>query len=148
SVFRRIEESDAVVLGSPIYLGTVTGEMRSFLERWIFPYLTYTDPPQTLFPRRIRTAFIYTMNMGEEELKARGMFETYAAHYALNEGYLARIFGAAEHLLCTDTLQFDDYSRVVADRWDAEAKARRREEVFPADCERAFRLGRTLLDQA
>jgi multimeric flavodoxin WrbA len=54
-VFQEIEEADAVVLGSPIYFGAVTGEMRSFLERWLFPYLTYTDPPQTLFPKKIRT---------------------------------------------------------------------------------------------
>src|SRR5690606_17818794 len=29
-VLKKIEETDAIILGSPIYLGTATGEMRSF----------------------------------------------------------------------------------------------------------------------
>ena len=39
--------------------------MRSFLERLMFPYLTYTLPHGTLFPRKILTGFIYTMNIPE-----------------------------------------------------------------------------------
>ena len=54
-VFEKIEDSDAVILGSPIYFGVVTGEMRSFMERMIFPYFTYTNPPESLFPRKIKT---------------------------------------------------------------------------------------------
>ena len=141
TVFQQIEAADAVVLGSPIYLGTATGETRSFLERLIFQYLTYTDPPQSLFPGKIKTAFIYTMNLTEKELKSRGMFETYENHYALNQAYLSRIFGYSTYQLCMDTLQFEDYSKVVADRWDAAAKAKSREEQFPEDCQKAFELG-------
>jgi multimeric flavodoxin WrbA len=144
-IFKKIEAADAVILGSPIYLGTVTGEMRSFFERWIFQYLTYTVPPQSLFPGMITTAFIYTMNLTTEELKSRGMFETYENHYALNERYLSMIFGHSTYQLCMDTLQFEDYSRVVADRWDEVAKLKSREEVFPVDCEKAFKLGAQLV---
>ena len=136
AVFQRIQEAEAVILGSPIYFGAVTGEMRSFLERWLFPYLTYTDPPQTLFPRRIRTAFIYTMNMNEEELEKRGMLRTYNDHYAMNEGYLSRIFGESTHLLAMDTLQFEDYGSVVADRWNPEEKLKSRKERFPVRCDK------------
>ncbi len=59
TIFRKVEESDALILGSPIYLGTVTGEMRSFMERLIYPYLTYNNPPKSLFPKKISTGFIY-----------------------------------------------------------------------------------------
>jgi hypothetical protein len=93
----------------------------------------------------ITTAFIYTMNLTTEELKSRGMFETYENHYALNERYLSMIFGHSTYQLCMDTLQFEDYSRVVADRWDEVAKLKSREEVFPVDCERAFELGAQLV---
>jgi multimeric flavodoxin WrbA len=140
-VFQEIEKAEVVVLGSLIYFGAVTGEMRSFLERWLFPYLTYTNPPQTLFLGKIRTGFIYTMNMDEDELKERGMHEFYNSHYNMNEMYLARIFGHSTYQLCMDTLQFEDYSKVVADRWDPVEKAKSREELFPADCEGAFELG-------
>jgi len=47
--------------------------------------------------------------------------------------------------LCSyDTYQFEDYSKVVATRFDPEKKAKRRKEVFPIDCEKAFKLGARL----
>ena len=61
-ILGKIAESDAIILGSPIYLCDFTGEMRSFMERLLFPYLTYTDPSQSLFPKKIHTALFYTMN--------------------------------------------------------------------------------------
>jgi len=136
-VFERIEAAGGIVLGSPIYLGTVTGEMRSFIERLIFPYLTYTDPIQSLFPKKIRTGILYTMNVSEPDMKQRG----YDRHLDLNETYLRMIFGACESLYSFDTYQFDDYSAVVADRYDPEKKAQRRKQIFPVDCEKAFQLG-------
>ena len=107
------------------------------MERLLFPVLTYTDPPVSLFPRKIQTGFIYTMNATEEQLDSYGI----EYHVALNERYLKRIFGASESLLCLDTYQFDDYSRVVANRFDPIKKAERRKEVFPNDCEKAFQMG-------
>src|SRR5271157_6351753 len=71
-VFKRIEETDALVLGSPIYFGTATGVTRSFIERLCFPYMTYTDPPGSLFPRRIATAVIGTMGAPEERAREFG----------------------------------------------------------------------------
>ncbi len=139
-ILRRIERADVIVLGSPIYFGTVSGEMKSFMERLLFPYLTYTNPPESLFPRRIKSAFIYTMNVTEEQMKEYG----YAHHIGLNERVLKLIFGAAESLLSFDTYQFKDYAKVVASRFDPGKKAMRRKEVFPADCQKAFDLGARL----
>ena len=51
------------------------------------------------------------------------------------------IFGGSESLFCFDTYQFEDYSKVVGDLFDPEKKAKRREEVFPLDCEKAFEMG-------
>jgi len=136
-ILKKIREVDGLILGSPIYFGTVSGEMKSFMERLLFSVLAYTDPPVSLFPRKIQTGFVYTMNATEEQLNTYRI----ERHVALNESYLKRIFGASESLLCFDTYQFDDYSKVVADRFDPEKKARRREEVFPKDCEKAFQMG-------
>jgi len=107
----------------------------------MFPYLTYADTPLTLFPGKMRTAFLYTMNMGEEELERRGMKDFYYSHFDMNEAYLARLFGHSTYQLSMDTPQFEDYSNVVADRWDPAEKERSRKERFPADCDRAFQLG-------
>ncbi len=60
----------------------------------------------------------------------------------LNEGVATRIFGYSESLYSTDTYQFDDYSKYVSDRFDPAEKAKRRAEVFPLDCEKAFEMGK------
>ena len=36
-VLRKANEADVIILGSPIYYGSATGEMRSFMERLLFP---------------------------------------------------------------------------------------------------------------
>jgi len=36
---------------------------------------------------------------------------------------------------------FNDYTKVIADRFDPEKKAKRRKEFFPKDYERAFEMG-------
>ena len=136
-ILKKVEKADAIILGSPIYLGTVTGEMRSFMERLVFPYLTYTDPPETLFPRKIRTGFIYTMNATEEMAKERH----YDGYIKATRMLMGRIFGSSEALCSYDTCQFDDYSKYVAPRFDPVKKAKRRAEVFPKDCENAFDMG-------
>ena len=40
-VLQKITECDGLVLGSPIYFSDVSGEMRSFMERLLFPYSSY-----------------------------------------------------------------------------------------------------------
>ena len=137
SVFARVEAAGGLILGSPVYMGTVTGAMKSFLERLVFQYITYTDPFKSLFPEKIKTGIIYTMNVTEEEMNQRG----YHHHFEHNETYLRTVFGDCRSLCSFDTYQFEDYSKVVADRFDPEKKARRRKEVFPADCDKARQMG-------
>jgi multimeric flavodoxin WrbA len=136
-IFRKIEKADAVILGSPIYFGTVSGEMKSFMERLLFPYSTYTDPPRSLFPRKIRSGFIYTMGLTEKMMEEFG----YIQHFERHEMILKRIYGASEYMCSFDTYQFDDYSKVLSTRFDPVKKAERRNEIFPKDCERAFEMG-------
>jgi multimeric flavodoxin WrbA len=139
-VLRSVRECDAVVLGSPIYLGCVTGEMRSFMERLLFPYVSYDKKPTT-FPRKIKSAIIYTMNINEAELPEYG----YRSFIKANESYLARVFGNAESMLVTGTRQFWDYDKYAASRFDGEARKRRHDTVFKEDCAKAFDLGARLV---
>ena len=140
-IFEKILKTDILLLGSPIYFGSVTGEMQSFLERLQFPFLTYTDPPASIFPGRIRTGFIFTLGADEKMSKERG----FDARIAMHEFILKMIFGDSETLGCYDTYQFEDYGKVFAPRWDPEKKAKRRADVFfPEDCSRAFEMGKRL----
>lgn len=139
-ILEKVLESDILILGSPIYFGSVTGEMQSCLERLQFPFLTYTDPPASIFPGKIRTGFVFTLGADENMSKERG-FDARIEMYGF---ILKMIFGNSETLSCYDTYQFDDYSKVYAPRWDPEKKAKRRAEVFPEDCKRAFEMGKRL----
>ena len=136
-VLAKLANADAFLLGSPIYFGTATGEMRSFMERLLFPYLTYTRPPGSLFGRKIPTAFVYTMNVSEQLMKEN----CYPVHIGLNENVLSRTFGQAESLCSFETLQFEDYDKVVFSYFDPEERRERRRTVFPEDCRKAFELG-------
>jgi len=138
----EVEEADAVILGSPIYFGTETGLMRNLMERLIFPYLTYSSGPN-LFPKDIKTGFIYTMNMKEEHLAESGLRE----RIELNECYLRSIFSHTETLFSCDTFQFSDYSLYESEIFDAKAKKKRYDEVFPQDCEAAFQMGVRLAEE-
>ena len=133
-----VNKADAIILGSPIYFGSITGEMRSFIERLLFAPLVYTMPPHSILQRRIRTGIIYTMNITEEMCKeqdCRMMFKS-------TEESFHMIFGeAVETLCCYDTYQFSDYSKVVMECMDPVKKAERREQVFPDDCRKAFEFG-------
>jgi multimeric flavodoxin WrbA len=143
-VLEKLAQADAFILGSPIYFGTVTGEMRSFMERLLFQYLEYKQPPSTVFDRTVPTAFIYTMNVSEEVMKEY----QYPIHFEKNEYYLARIFGPSETFCCFETLQFEDYDKVVFNYFDPEERRQRRRTVFPEDCRKAFELGARLTDLA
>jgi multimeric flavodoxin WrbA len=136
-VLEKLRYIDAAILGSPIYLGNSTGEMRSFMERYIFPYLVYSDNPVSLYPKNIPVGYIYTMGAKEEHFDFFGLHKV----IELNQGLATRIFGYSESMYSTDTYQFDDYSKYVSDRIDPEEKAKRRKEVFPKDCEKAVEMG-------
>lgn len=136
-VLEKLAGADAFLIGSPIYFGTVTGEVRSFMERLFFPYLVYARPPQSLFDRKIPTAMIYTMNVSEEVAKEY----QYQVHFGLHEKYLIRMFGQAETLCAYETLQFEDYDKVVFDYFDPNERRAKHAKVFPERCRKAFELG-------
>lgn len=139
-VLERILESDVLLLGSPIYFSNITGEMRAFLERLVFPNLSYNQGARSVFSGKISTVFFYTMNVPEKEMKAYG----YEALFEQNKNLLQVLNGESHIFTCTDTYQFKDYSMYEAGKFDAEHKREVREKQFPLDCQRAFELGARL----
>ena len=105
TVLDRVKEADALLIGTPVYYGSESAATRAFLERLCFPYLKYAKNIQSLFPRRINTAMIYTMNVPEEMLEPMG----YDWLFNRTKMMLERHFGPCELLLSTNTLQYDDY---------------------------------------
>ncbi|MBE0688925.1 MAG: flavodoxin family protein, partial [Anaerolineae bacterium] len=140
-IYTELEKTDAIILGSPIYFGDVSGEMRSFLERLLFPYLVYDNPSKSMFARKIRTAWIYTMGIPEDLVTQFG----YDRLFESNERVMRLIFGASQSLMSYDTLQFADYSKIVHG-FDVKQKKQRRRQVYPEDCRKAFDLGAAMAD--
>lgn len=141
-IFKRIENADAVIFGSPVYLGTMTGMMKSFMERLIFQYLIYTEPISSIFPNKIKTRFIYTMNVTQDQAEEAG----YAPHFNTNEMFLNLTFGECQSIYSFDTYQFKDYSKVVMEYFDPIQKADVREKEFPLDLEKAYKMGIELVN--
>ena len=127
--------SDVLLLASPIYFNDVTGTLRSFLERFWFPTITYTKERKLLYPKRIKVGMIFTTNApsGFYPEFYNGMVRT-----------SSRIIGDTEYVAAAETWQFDDYSKYAADMFDVEARKRRREEVFPQECRMAYEMGKRL----
>jgi multimeric flavodoxin WrbA len=132
--------SDALIMGSPVYFGDVTGEMRSFLERLMFPNISYDEFGKTVTPRPVSCGFIFTMNCPEQFMKnAR-----YDILFENHDRLMAILGGKHEILASYETYQFADYSVMNAAMIDADARAKRRAEQFPIDCRNAFEMGARL----
>lgn len=140
-VIERATEADVLIFGSPIYFDNVTGTMRCLLERMFFSHWAYDRAHPGLWPRRAQGAFIYTMNAPD--------FDRYreVLRYTV-ERRVEAILGAVTTLAALDTYQFSDYSRYYAPNYDPVAKKQRRKEVWPQDLQRAFELGRGLVEAA
>ncbi|WP_234117392.1 flavodoxin family protein [Clostridium hydrogenum] len=142
-ILEKISTADAIILGSPIYLHSITGAMKSFLERLVFQYLVYDHDHSSLFQRKIPVGFIYTMNVTSDQFKAG-----YEAELKSIETYIKKTFGSFEALIANDTYQFDDYSKYVAPLFDEKKKRKVKKEQFPKDCQNAFDMGIRLVEQS
>lgn len=140
-ILEKISNADAIIFGSPIYLHSITGAMRSFLERLLFQYLAYDINHSSMFTRKIPAGFIYTMNVTSDQFKAG-----YENELKSLEVYIEKTFGSFESLIVNDTYQFDDYSKYVAPLFDETKKKLVKETQFPKDCKSAFDMGIRFVD--
>lgn len=138
-------EADIVVIGSPVYFSDLTGMVRSFMERFIFPNFSYDlDADGKRVPPRLskRTAMVYTMNVPEQGLEPYG----YDVLLGKSAQIMEQNFGHCERMFVCNTYQFDDYSRYAAGMFDEPAKRRHRDEHFPEELQRAYELGCRLVE--
>jgi multimeric flavodoxin WrbA len=131
-------DSDAVLLGSPIYFNDVTGMLRSFMERLAFMNLTYDDPYRTAPGKSINSAFFFSMNLSETHK------EYYIPLFENSVSALRLLGGITEYYACYDTFQFDDYEKYAAGFFDAGHKKKIRTDQWPLDCNAAYEIGKRL----
>jgi multimeric flavodoxin WrbA len=141
-VLERVMESSAVIMGSPIYLSDVTGELRSFLERLIFMNLAYDPKERSITDKKISCGLIYTMNIPENAAKEWGYTAMFESHVAV----MKILGGSVEYMTSCDTYQFDDYSKYHAPMFDESHKKAWRETQFPVDRQNAYEMGARLAE--
>ncbi|HJD96382.1 flavodoxin family protein [Mailhella massiliensis] len=147
-ILEDARDADLLFLGSPIYYYAETGCFRNLFERLLYPWSVMTAGTRTQFPRIINTALFYSMNLREDQIGERES-PPYPEHFRLevmekSQFFMARTFGCCEVFLCTETQQVKDFSKYRMSVREPEARIRRRKEVFPEDCRRAFELGARL----
>ena len=146
SVLENILSADAVIIGSPIYYSYPTGMFRNLIERMLFAGGTYIQDGNGGWKRNltrdIPVGLIFTMNCPE------GMAEqfNYPVILGANEMFLNMIYGYCETLNVYDTYQFSDYSKYDCDVFDEGHKREIKETEFPKDLEKAFDLGKRLVE--
>jgi len=131
-------DADLILIGSPIYFGEISAETRAFLERYLFPGLTYNKDKKPTYPKRAKAGWVFTMGAPDDD---------YSDIYnkLIDEKMRSR-FGESEYVYACGTQQFDDYSKYAADMFDVDIVKKRHIEVFPKDCEAAFDMGRRLAE--
>lgn len=134
----RIFAADALIIGSPIYLGDITSQVRGLIERLHFCALSYDDY-SNYFKGKVNVGIILTMN-------APAAY--YDLAYRKKAKEIAQSFeglnGSVEIYACCDTLQVKDYSKYNMASFSEEHKRAVRKEQFPKDLEKAFQMGARL----
>ena len=150
-ILKKAYDADVIIIGSPVYLSNPTGPAKSFMERLIYPLLSY-NPKQgesgeieTGIRRKIvPNGIIYAMGDTKEH--------TDSINYPIILGEYSRfmkmVFGHGEFLCSYFAYQFNDYSKYDVMDGLEPLRAKQRDEEFPKDLQSAYDLGKRLVEMA
>ena len=150
-VLEKAYDADVILIGSPVYLSNPTGAAKSFMERLVYPLLSYNpkvnengEVESGIRAKLVPTGIIYTMGDTKEH--------TDELHYPIILGEYARfmdmVFGHSEILCSYFAYQFNDYSRYDVPEGLEALRAKQRDEQFPKDLDAAYELGKKLVEMA
>ncbi len=140
-ITEAINKSDGLIIGTPIYLSTISAGMHALVERLVFQNVTYQKELKTYRKRRIPVLMVVTSGMAEERYADTGydrMLETW-------RGMLDRSIGPTSLVVSGDVMQVSDYGRFNWTAFDPESKIRGRKERFPKELEKAEAAGAALV---
>ncbi len=147
-ILKELPQADGVVLGSPIYLGTISSTMHTFLERLSYQFIDFsgTKSPMrsTNAPKPLVITSIYTMNINEERMIESGTLSNVLTF----ENCLAGMFMTEVERICAfNTYQYDDYSKYRVGIVDESAKRQHRDSQFDIDLKTAFNGGQKMAEK-
>ena len=150
-MFEKAYDADVIVIGSPVYLSNPTGTTKAFMERLIYPLLSYNPKVNEngemeggIRAKRVPTAMIYSMGDSKEH--------TDSINYPIILGEYARflemVYGHSEILCTYSGYQFSDYSKYDLIEGAQAVREKYRDEQLPKDLEAAYELGKRLVVKA
>ena len=150
-VLEKAYDADVIVIGSPVYLSNPTGTTKAFMERLIYPLLSYNPKVNEngemecgIRAKRVPTAMIYSMGDSKEH--------TDSINYPIILGEYARflemVYGHSEILCTYSGYQFSDYSKYDLIEGAQAVREKYRDEQLPKDLEAAYELGKRLVVKA
>lgn len=137
----RLADADGIIFARPSISTALPARCVCSSKGSSFQYFVYDADYSALSPKRMPTAFVYTMNVPYQVM----LESHYTESFQSMESFIQRVFSKPETLYVNDTYQFSDYSKYKADRFSETDKARHREQQFPIDCQKAFELGKALV---
>ena len=137
-VLEDIAQADGLVLGSPIYFGEVTGQMRTFLERLAFPWLSYNDYSLTA-PKKMPVLLVETMNGLPDRNNSQG--------YGSMEPCIATALGEPKHLIAYNTYQVKNYNNYELGGFSEETKRQYRDTNWEKDLQKAYNTGKRMAER-
>ncbi|MBR3880292.1 MAG: flavodoxin family protein [Mailhella sp.] len=142
-ILEMMQSADALIFGAPIYYSNITPELLALLHRFMFSNMLYTKENRWQFKRRLPSAFVYTFGVPPE------MTESVVAPFEGVHKRMGEMLGFQPEVCCAaNAWQFTDYSRYEASQFDATAKKRYRDDVFPRELQAAREMGIRLAQKA
>ena len=135
SILEEISHADGLVLGSPIYFGEVTGQMRAFLERLAFPWLSYNDYSLTA-SKRMPVVLVETMNGTPERNNSN--------HFGTMEWCITSALGGPQRIIAYNTTQVAKYDNYELGGFSEEAKHAWRDAHWEEDMQKAYEAGKLM----
>ena len=137
-VLEDIAHADGLVLGSPIYFGEVPGQMRAFLERLSFPWLSYNDYSLTA-PKCMPVVLIETMNGTPDRNNSNS--------FGSMEYCITSALGKPQRIVAYNTCQVAKYDRYELGGFSEEAKHAWRDAHWEEDLQKAYEAGKKMAEQ-
>ena len=139
-ILKEIKNADAIVVGSPIYWGFMSAAIHPVLERMWFSNHSYNKDRGSVYGKKIKTGFIFTMNVDKKlcDQMYQGLFNRISSN-------MSHIFGSCEILPVYNTIQVSDYSKYDMNCFDLNKKYEDRQELFPEELKQAYNLGKRLV---
>ena len=137
-ILEEIAEADGLVLGSPNYFGEISGQMRTFIERLAFPWLSYNDYSNTA-SKRMPVVLIETQNGTKEYNNCNG--------YGTMEYCISQALGEPEKLIAYNTYQVKNYNNYELAGFSEEAKRQYRDAHWEDDLQQAYNAGKRMAEK-